>query len=260
MAAESTGTARRLLRAALAAGVLAVGWLAVDLITHTEPAAAAETIDAPDLLGVVGGTLDAVTLPAIPVIDTVIEPVMTTVVAPVTAPVVTSVVTPLQPLITSVTNPAVDGVVRVTTPLAPVLEPLAPVVSQVLTPVATNILAPLAPSIAAVAPPLVELAAIVAAQLPQLGVSSLPGVLVVGGGLVLAAVIGASPAPLLPGPVNGGPRNAPTPAPSSSTGTFAFFADLAFTVPSVLATRVSTVAPSIELPVAPTFAFDTTPD
>ena len=102
-----TGTSKRLLRVLVASGMLALGWVAVDMIAHSEPAAAAETID---LLPVGDGAVDTVATLLGSVVSDVVEPVVTPVTAPVIETVVKPVVTPiLEPVIDQVESDPCDG-------------------------------------------------------------------------------------------------------------------------------------------------------
>ena len=166
MDSASQHSPKRLLRVLIAGGVLAAAWLAVDAITHSEPAAAAQSYDILPNVGSSGGgvvngllgstttlvtnvvtpvtsavtpvvtpVVTTVTAPVTPVITEVVNPVVTTVVAPVATPVITAVVTPVAPIVTGITSPIGQIVTTVTTPLSPVLTPITSVVGTVAGPV-----------------------------------------------------------------------------------------------------------------------------
>lgn len=287
MESASQHSPKRLLRLAIAGGILATAWFAVDAITHSEPAAAAETIDLLPIgdgstggvvTGILGGVTDlvtpvtsalppvvtpvvnAVTAPVKPVITQVVNPVVTTVVAPITTPIVSAVVTPVAPIITGITNPVGQIVTTITQPLNPILDPVIAIVA----PVATSMIQPLTPALETVLPPLtvldsaVELVPTVSATTPN------GTVLAVGGTVLLGAVLAVMAAPLIPAPSNGGPLNAPLApaAPSGSNGSFfvAFYGELNSGIPAGIGAFGTVGANVDDLPSSPTFASDTTPD
>lgn len=236
-----------MLRVLLAGGILAVGWVGFDLVTHSEPAAAAETID---LLPVGDGAIDTVTTLIDSVVTDVVEPVVT----PVTDPVIENVVVPV---VAPILEPVVDNVI------APTLEPLTPVLAPVLTPVLTVVLEPVAPILAVL--PTVDVAVDVMQALPQMtAISPNWTILGTGGALIVGAGLVALVVPLIPVPTNGGILNSPlapaVPTGSSSSPLLAIFGELISGVPAGFGAFGTIGAGADDLPSSPTFDSDTTPD
>ena len=222
MTDSATSTTKRLLRILLGGAVLASAWLAVDLLTHSESASAAETID----------VIPIGSDPVSAIISPVIAPA-----APIAAPAIETV-TSLAPAVTTI--------------VAPVVTVVAPVVEPVVTPV-------LSPIVERVTPFIPVVTGIVGA-LPQLSVSPNAGILVAGGGLILGVALAASTAPLLPAPSNGGPRDEPA-APAApggqSAASVAVLNSAFFAAPGSADSARSTTD---GIPSSPTYGFDTTPD
>ena len=268
MEGASQHSPKRLLRLVIAGGVLATAWFAIDALTHSEPAAAAETID---LLpvgdgsagGVVNGVLGEVTTLVAPV-TSALPPAVTTVTAPV-EPVVTQVVAPvLSPAVT-----VVDGIT------SPIVAPVVGSVGEALAPIATNVINPLSPVLVAVTAPLVPTFAEVVDPLTVLDAAidlaqSVPTirpnttVLAMGGSVILGVVLGAIVAPLLPAPSNGGPLGVPLApaAPSGSNGSSSvgLYGELNSGVPAGIGAFGTVGADANDLPPFPVFESDTTPD
>jgi hypothetical protein len=259
-------TPKKMLRILLAGGLLAAAWVAVDLVTSADSAAAAPSSDLiPD---VVTDTVSAVTTPlgaavapittpiAEPVVDTlssatapVVAPVASTlapVIAPIATPVVTSVVKPLEPAVSALTEPLAPVAHAVIDPLVPVIDPFIPVI------------APLTPVVEAAVGALPELAGVTELPaLPRAGVTPNAGLLTTGL-VLLGGVAGASVIQLLP------LQNAPSPrhAPDSPTGPFSpvLVADLASGYPAGPGRSLSAMPAAAPMPSSPTFESDTTPD
>jgi hypothetical protein len=260
-------TPKKMLRILLAGGLLAAAWVAVDLVTSADSAAAAPSSDLiPD---VVTDTVSAVTTPlgaavapittpvAEPVVDTlssatapVVAPVASTlapVIAPIATPVVTSVVKPLEPAVSALTEPLAPVAHAAIDPFLPAIAPLIPVVAPLVT-----VVEPLASVVVIVD------AVDVLPGLPRAAVT--PNTTLLGGGLVLlSGAVGASVIQLLPLQGNSpSPRQAPQ-APTGSTSPV-LFADLAFAYPVSAASALTALPATEVIPASPTFASDTTPD
>jgi hypothetical protein len=226
-------TPKRLLRILLAGSALAAGFLAVDLLSSPDSASAADLV--PD-------TVSSLTTPLTPIVEVVaqtsapvVAPVASTVapvIAPIADPVVTSVIAPLEPAVTVLTEPLAPVAHAALNPFVPVLQPLLPVVVDVL-----SVL------------PATPLAAVTPAE----------GALVVGGGLIFGAAIAASTAPFLPLPANS-PLQRNAPAGSTPLAFFGFVAVIMGGLVATLRSALSAPAAGQLLPLAPTFASDTTPD
>lgn len=265
MESASQHSPKRLLRLAIAGGILATAWMAVDAITHSEPAAAAETIDLIPLgdgstAGVVNGILTPVTTAISPVVTTVTTPV-TQVVTPVVTTVVTPVVTAVVAPVTTPVLTIVDGVAT------PILTPVVTIVDGVATPVLTSVVevvTPLIPALDAVLEPVTVLDTAIGLVQAVPAVTPNGTILAVGGTVILGVVLTALATPLLPAPSNGGPLGVPLApaAPSGSNGSsfVAFYGELNSGVPAGTG-AFGTVGASVDdLPSSPTFASDTTPD
>lgn len=137
----------RLVRAVLAAGILAGGWLLADAVLTTHPASAAAEIDllpvgeAPvsDLVDTVVAAAPVVA-PVLAIVSPVTDPVVSTVdaaLAPVATPILTPVRDVAQPIVDTVVTPVLDGAVAVLTPVvSPVVDALVPVVQTAVSSVA----------------------------------------------------------------------------------------------------------------------------
>ena len=254
MERAASGTPGHMLRVLVAGGILAVAWVGFDLVAHSEPAAAAETID---LLPVGDGAVDTVATLLGSVVSDVVEPVVTPVTAPVIETVVKPVVTPiLEPVIDQVVTPVLD-------PLAPVL---APVVNPILTPISpilTVVLDPDAPVLAVL--PTVDAAVDVVQAMPEISaITPNRTILQTGGVLIAGAAVIALVVPLLPAPANGGPLSSPLApaAPMGSAGSplLALLGELNSGVLAGYGAFGTSGAGADDLPSSPTFASDTTPD
>lgn len=235
-------TSKRLLRILLAAGVVATAWIAVDLLTGSDSASAAEPIDG------LADTVSAIVDPVAPIVNPVTAPVVETVVdlaepvvapvasitAPVTAPVVSSVIAPLAPVIQTVTEPLAPVAHAALDPFAPTLAPLLPVVAEVLgvQPVAALIGAPAYEALA------------------------------VAGESGAAVVMAASSAllPMLPGSPLDTPLQAPVSPSAGTSAPLTAVAVLLFGMIAALGVARSARPGALLRPLAPTFASDTTPD
>ena len=262
MESASQHSPKRLLRLAIAGGILATAWMAVDAITHSDPAAAAETIDLIPIGGgpsggVVGGILDTATSILTPV-TTAISPTVTTVTAPVTQAVTPVVATVVQPVVTQVVTPIVSTVVT------PITAPVLTIVDGVAAPVLEPILTPVLTSLIEVVTPLVPLSTAVEPVQTVPAITPNGTILAVGGTVILGVVLGAFAAPLLPAPSNGGPLGVP-PAPAAPSGSngssfVVFYGELNSGVPAGIGAFGTVGANVDDLPSSPTFPSDTTPD
>lgn len=227
-----TSTPRRVLRVLLASGFLALGWVAVDLIAHSEPAAAAQTID---LLPLVDETAATVT-------DTVEAAV---------APVITTVAEPVEPLVSAVVAEAISPLV--TGVVAPVVEPVLEATEPIVAPIVTPILLPIIDVVDDIAPVVSTVTSAVENER-----------LLFGSALVVGSLLAASIVPLIPAPTNGGPLKAPL-APNAPTGSnssvlVAIYGELNSGIRAAIGALRTSEAVGYALPPSPTFAFDTTPD
>ena len=233
-------TPKRLLRILLAGSALAAGFLAVDLLSSHESAAADDLV--PDAVSSITAPLAPIVTPlTTPVVEVVaqtsapvVAPVASTLapaIAPVATPVITSVMSPLEPAVTALTEPLAPVAHAAIDPFVPAIAPLLPVVGNVLS------------------------------VLPALPLASVtPNAALLGGGLaLLGGVAAASVIQLLPLPTNApSPRKAPA-APSSGFSPF-LFADLAYGLPADSGRALSERATTEQIPSSPTFVSDTTPD
>ena len=233
-------TPQRLLRILLAGGIVATGWIAVDLLTGPDSASAAEILPVDSLADTVSAIVDPVapivTPIAIPVVDIaapVVAPVASTL-APVTAPVVSNVIAPLAPVIQTVTEPLAPVAHAVLDPFVPALAPLLPVVGEVLG-----------------VQPVTQL------------VAGVPGeALAAAAGAGLGAVTAASTGfvSILPGDLGGTPLQAPASPTAAFSAPLTGVAVLLFGVLAALGAAFSARPGARLRPLAPTFASDTTPD
>lgn len=235
---------KRLLRVLLAGGILATGWLAVDLITSSEPAAAADIRPVDTLAETVSTVIDPVVDPVAPVLtpvvqtvadiaDPVVAPVASTL-DPVTAPVVSSVIAPLAPVIQTVTEPLAPVAHALLDPLAPVVAPLLPVVGEVLG-----------------VQPVTSL--LTAVPVEALAVASGAGL-----GAVTAASTGF--VALFSGEPGGTPLQSPASPAAAFSVPLTGVAVLLFGVIAALGAALSARPGARLRPLAPVFASDTTPD
>ena len=233
-------TPKRLLRILLAGSALAAGFLAVDLLSSHDSAAAADLV--PD-------TISSITTPVAPIVTPLAAPVveavaqtsapvvapaastLAPVLAPVATPVITSVIVPLEPAVTALTEPLAPVAHAAIDPFVPAIGPLLPVVADALT------------------------------VLPALPLASVtPDATLLSGGLVLLGVAAAaSVIQLLPLPGN---SPSPRKAPEAPTGAFSplFAADLAYGLAADSRSALSARATTEQIPSSPTFVSDTTPD
>ena len=245
MHSAEVGTSKRMLRVLLAGGALALAWTAFDLATHSEPAAAAASID---LLGEDSLVSDILTPVTEEIVTPVVEHVVVPVVDPVVTPVVTPVLTPTVAAVAVVTAPVVEVIQPVIEPIstivAPVIEPVLPVVETITV---IDVVADLAPTLAEVQ-----------------SITPNGTILATGGLVIVGVVLAASLAPLLPAPINGGPFNAPlapaAPTGSNSSSSVALYGELTSGVPAGIGASGTHGARVDDLPSSMTFDSDTTPD
>lgn len=274
MAGATQHGPKRLFRVLIAGGILACAWVAVDAITHSEPAAAASSID---LIPDVGSTTTLITdivTPVTTAVTPVVTPVVTTVTAPaepvvtqVVNPVVAAVVTPVAPLVTEVTTPLGQMVGTATKSLHPVLTPISSTIGSLETNVLQPVVGSVLPPLATVIEPVTVLdVAVELAQVTQTVPTVTPNgtILAAGGAVILGAALAAFVTPLLPAPSNGGPLGAPL-APAAPTGSngsssVALYGELNSGVPAGFGAFGTGRTDVDDLPSSPTFASDTTPD
>ena len=222
---------------------LAAAWVAIDLVTHATPAAAAEVVD------------------ILPNGD-----------GPSVIPLVASIVDPVVDLVAPVAVPLVSGVAD---PLAPVLEPVRTIVDEVAVPVATAVVSPIIEDIVvplAQTVPLSQIVPAVQALVPAVQLA-LPVALepvtawlgrgmILGGGLLLGGALLSAVSVPPPAP-NGGQRRAPLQPPMPSgelAGVFALIGELNSGVPTAFGALRAAAPGAVGLPASPTYASDTTPD
>ncbi len=267
MEATEEGSSKRLLRIALAAGVLAAGWVVGSLALGGQSASAAST----DLLPIGGPSspvaalvtdVSHITTPIVTPLVSAVTPVVasaTTPVAPVidqVVPVVTAVTTPVGHVVAPVISPIIAPVAGIVSPvtttvtpvLSPVLEPLIPVVDEVL--------APVLPVIDAVLPPLgVDLSAL----LPLANGGRHLAVATTDPGAAVAASGRSAPKPGSPplapcAPVPAGP------VPTGAVSAAALDGVISSGIPSGLGASASAGASGDALPSFPAYETDTAPD
>ena len=233
-------TPKRLLRVLLAGGILATGWLAVDLITSSEPAAAADILPIDSLAETVSTVIDPVAPVLTPVVQTVadiadpvVAPVASTLI-PVTAPVVSNVIAPLAPVIQTVTEPLAPVAHALLAPLAPVVAPLLPVVGEVLG-----------------VQPVTQLLAAVPVE--ALAVAS-------GAGLGAVSAASSGFVSLLGAELGGTPLQTPASPTAGFSAQLTGAAVLLFAAIAALGAAFSARPGARLRPLAPVFASDTTPD
>ena len=234
-------TPKRLLRILLAGGALAAGFVAIDLLSSSDSASAADLV--PD-------TVSSITTPLAPVITPVVSPVIEAI-AETSAPVVAPVASTLAPILTPIVEPVVSSVI------VP-LEPAVAALTEPLAPVAHAALDPFVPALQPLLPVVVDVLSVLPAT-PLAAVTAQQGTILVGGGLLLAATAASVVPLLLPVPGNSpGPRNAPSG--SALMAPFAFFGEIMGGFGAALRSALSAPALAVAMPSSPTFASDTTPD
>ena len=263
MEATDEGGSKRLLHVALAAGVLAAGWVIGSLAFGGQSASAAST----DLLPIGGPSSPVTTLvvdiahvttpivtPLVAAVAPVIAPVAPVIdtVVPVVAAVTTSVGHVVAPVLSPVLSPVLVPIARVVSPLVstvtPVLEPLVPVVDEVL--------APVLPVLDAVLPSLgADLSVVVG--LANEGRHSAVATTLLGAAGAASDQSGSKPdslpfAPCTPSP--GGP------APTGAVGAAALDGVISSGIPSGLGASASAGASGDALPSFPAYETDTAPD
>jgi hypothetical protein len=243
------GTPKRLLRVLLAGGILATGWLAVDLVVNSEPAAAADILPIDSLAETVSTVVDPVIDPVAPVLTPVIQTV-----ADIADPVVAQVASTIAPVTTPVVASINSGVIE---PLAPVIQ----TVTEPLAPVAHALLDPLAPVVAPLLPVVGEVLGV--QPVTQLLTAAVPGeALAVAGSAGLGAVTAASTGfvSLLGGELGSTPLQAPASPTAAFSAPLTGVAVLLFGVIAALGAAFSARPGARLRPLAPVFASDTTPD
>ena len=221
MTDSAVSAPKRLLRIVLGGAILATAWLAIDLITHSESASAAEF---PDVASSGSSQVSEVVSPLIARVTSIAAQVSTTPV---------SSVEQAEAAVENAVSVILSAPIAVISPVVEALaEPLVPVVAEVVGAL---------PSV------------------PQLSILPSAGLLLSSAGFGVA--VATSNVPLVPTPVGGIPRDPPAvPAHSSGdqSGPTAALLNPAFFAPpgSAMASHAATGG----IPTSPTYGFDTTPD